>query len=151
MKIPVKDTILVSIQFSLFVIYLFRIPGLDFQYPEWIKWIGLFLSVSGIGISVTAVITLNKNLSAYPTPKSGAELIQSGIYKFVRHPIYSGILFFTLGYSLFSESVLRLFVFISLLVLFRFKAAYEEKLLQHKYSGYTDYKKFTGMFLPKWK
>ncbi|MEO7834539.1 MAG: hypothetical protein ABIR50_04405, partial [Ginsengibacter sp.] len=56
--------------------------------------------------------------------------------------------FFTFGFSMYSENTLRLIIFLMLLVLFRFKAAYEEKLLQDKYLNYTDYKKTTGMFLP---
>ena len=151
MKRNPKDIFFVGIQLILFVVYLFRISKIDFVAPNWLQLIGLFLSVVGIIISIAALITLNKNLSPYPTPKEGAELIQAGIYKFIRHPIYTGILFFTFGFSMYSENALRLIIFFSLLILFRFKAAYEEKLLQDKYSNYTDYKKTTGMFLPKIK
>ncbi|MEO9021205.1 MAG: isoprenylcysteine carboxylmethyltransferase family protein [Ginsengibacter sp.] len=151
MKRNSKDIFFVSVQIILFVIYLFRFPKIDFTVPHWLQWIGIIFSVAGIIISLASVLTLNKNLSPFPTPKQSAELIQSGIYKYIRHPIYSGILFFTLGFSVYSENTLRLFIFFTLLILFRFKAAYEEKLLQDKFSNYTDYKKTTGMFLPGMK
>lgn len=145
-----KDIFFVGIQFILFIVYLFRFSKIDFTVPRWLQLIGLFFSLAGIIISLASVIALNRNLS-FPTPKQNAELIQSGIYKYVRHPIYSGILFFTFGYSIYSENTLRLLVFFTLLILFRFKAAYEEKLLQDKYPNYAAYKKTTGMFLPKTK
>ena len=146
-----KDIFFVGIQLILFVVYLFRISKIDFIIPHWLQLAGLFFSVAGIIISLASILTLNKNLSPFPTPKQSAELIQWGIYKYIRHPIYSGILFFTFGFSLYSENTLRLLIFFTLLILFRFKAAYEEKLLQNKFSNYTDYKKMTGIFLPRIK
>jgi protein-S-isoprenylcysteine O-methyltransferase Ste14 len=148
MKRNPKDIFFVGTQFILFVAYLFQISKIDFAFPDWLKFVGLFISVVGIIISLAALLTLNKNLSPFPTPKQGAELIQSGIYKYIRHPIYSGILFFTLGFSIYSENTLRLLIFFTLLILFSFKAAYEEKLLLDKFPNYADYKKTTGMFLP---
>ncbi|MEO6844479.1 MAG: isoprenylcysteine carboxylmethyltransferase family protein [Ginsengibacter sp.] len=148
MKRNPKDIFFVGIQFILFVVYFFRFSKIDFTVPRWLQMVGLFLSVAGIIISLASILTLNKNLSPFPTPKQSAELIQSGIYKYIRHPIYSGILFFTFGFSMYSENTLRLLIFFTLLILFRFKVAYEEKLLQDKYSNYAAYKKTTGMFLP---
>ncbi|MEO8822300.1 MAG: isoprenylcysteine carboxylmethyltransferase family protein [Ginsengibacter sp.] len=146
-----KDIFFVVIQLILLVAYLFRLSKIDFAVSVWLQWIGLFFSFAGIVISITSLLALNKNLSPFPTPKPGAELIQSGIYKYTRHPIYSSILFFTFGFSLYSENTLRLIIFFLLLILFRFKAIYEEKLLEDKYSNYDTYKKTTGMFLPKIK
>ena len=148
MKRNPKDIFFVGIQLILFVIYIFRFPKIDFGIPSSVQWMGLVLSVAGIIISLDALLTLNKNLSPFPTPKKGAELIQSGIYKCVRHPIYLGILFFTFGFSIYSENTLRLLIFLALLILFIFKATYEEKLLQEKFPGYAAYKKTTGMLLP---
>ncbi|MEO8852614.1 MAG: isoprenylcysteine carboxylmethyltransferase family protein [Ginsengibacter sp.] len=151
MKRNPKDIFFVGIQLILFVAYLFRISKINFVIPRWLQLIGIFLSIAGIIISLLSLLTLNKNLSPFPTPKPGAQLIQSGIYKYIRHPIYSGILFITFGYSLYSENTLRLLIFFALLILFRFKAAYEEKLLQDKFPNYAAYKKTTGMFLPGMK
>ena len=148
MKRNQKDIFFVGVQLILFVIYLFRIAKIDFNVPGWLQYIGVLLSVCGVIISLMAMLTLNKNLSPYPTPKESAELIQTGIYQFIRHPIYTGILFFTFGFSLWSENTLRLLIFFALLILFRFKAAYEEKLLEYKFQNYADYKEKTGMFLP---
>ncbi|MEO9211422.1 MAG: isoprenylcysteine carboxylmethyltransferase family protein [Ginsengibacter sp.] len=151
MKLNPKDIFFVGTQFILFVVYLFRFPKIDFSVTHWLQLLGVFLFITGIIMSVASIVTLNKNLSPFPTPKQSAVLIQSGIYKYIRHPIYSGILFFTLGFSMYSENTLRLLIFFALLILFRFKAAYEEKLLQDKFSNYGAYKNTTGMFLPRMK
>lgn len=149
MKQNQKDNLFVGTQLILFVAYLFRFSKIDFDVPHWLQLCGAFISVIGITISVISIVTLNRNISPFPTPKQSAELIQIGIYKYIRHPIYSGILFFTFGFSLYSENTLRLLIFLALLILFRFKAGYEEKLLQNKYPDYSVYKKTSGMFLPR--
>lgn len=143
-----KDIFLVSIQFALFIVYCFRISSIDFKFNLWMQIIGLFFSISGIIIIGTAIITLNKNLSPFPTPKATAQLIQYGIYKYIRHPIYTGILSFTLGYGFYTDNSLRIIVGIALAILFKFKATYEEHLLQQKFSTYSNYQKSSGMFLP---
>jgi len=106
-----KDIFLVGIQFILFVVYLFRISKFNFAVPHWLQLLGIFLSIAGIIISLASIFILNKNLSRFPTPKQDATLIKSGIYKYIRHPIYSGILFFTFGFSMYSENTLRLLIF----------------------------------------
>lgn len=148
MKRNPKDIFFVGIQFILFVVYLFRFSKIDLTIPMRLQLTGLIFSIFGIIISLASIFALNKNLSVFPTPKQNSELIQSGIYKYIRHPIYSGILFFTFGFSIYSENTLRLLIFFTLFILFRFKAAYEERLLQDKFSNYVAYKKKTGIFLP---
>jgi len=146
---PTKDILFVSIQLILFTAYLFRIPELDVTIPSWLQYTGLLLAALGVILAPASVIALRNSLSVFPTPKDSAELIQSGIYKYIRHPIYTGILLFTFGFSIFSMSGFRSLIFLSLLILFKFKATYEEKLLQSKFVDYDQYKTTTGMFLPR--
>ena len=151
MKQNSKDILFVSIQIILLTAYIFRFSKIDIAVPHWLQLAGLIFSIAGIIISLASIFALKKSLSAFPTPKQNAKLIQAGLYKYIRHPIYTGILFFTLGYSIYSENTFRLLIFLALLILFRFKAGYEEKLLQTKFSNYSTYKKSTGMFLPVMK
>ena len=53
-------------------------------------WIGAAVVAAGLGFAVWARVHLGKNWSGTVTIKSGHELIRSGPYRFVRHPIYSG-------------------------------------------------------------
>lgn len=148
MSRPFKDTFFVSIQLILFIAYLPDIAALTIVFPNVIHLIGYLLTGSGIAIGITALINLNRNLSPFPSPKPGSELVQAGIYKRIRHPIYSGILIVGLGLALITNSGSRLIVTLLLLVLFYFKSKYEETKLTEKFSEYNDYRKKSGRFLP---
>jgi protein-S-isoprenylcysteine O-methyltransferase Ste14 len=143
-----KDKILVSIQFLLLGLYLIPAKGFSFHLPAWLSITGFWFGLTGCIPIVMAMIALNVNLSPFPTPKKSARLIQQGIFKYVRHPIYSGILLFCFGFSLYRANLFPLLVSFLLLALFIYKAKYEEGLLQKKFSEYDNYKKKTGMFLP---
>lgn len=143
-----KDLTFVTIQFTLFGVYLLPISVYDLVVPFALRITGLGLFLVGAVVIILALLALNRHLSAFPTPKADGELIESSVYKRVRHPIYTGILLGTLGMALYSESVVRLLIFAALLLLFTLKARYEEQLLLGKYPGYAAYMTRTGMFLP---
>ena len=148
MKIYPKDILLVSIQFLLFVLY-----TLDFKWflglSSIVKNIGCAFSILGLLIIIIALLQLNKNLSPFPTPKDNAVLLQNGLYKLVRHPIYSGIIFLFSGYGIYRDCAFKLLITLLLIVLFYFKSNYEEKQLQNKFPDYVLYKKKVGRFFIK--
>ncbi len=148
MKINWKDKLLVSIQFLLFISFL-----IDFNwslgFSTFIQKIGLLSFTLGLIIITISFIQLNKNLTAFPTPKKNAVLLSNGLYKFVRHPIYTGVILTFLGYSFYQNSVYKLLITILLIILFHFKTNYEEQQLEKKFSNYKLYKSKTGKFLPK--
>jgi protein-S-isoprenylcysteine O-methyltransferase Ste14 len=148
MKINPKDILLVSFQFVLFGCY-----TIDFDwslgFSLFFKLIGLSFAIIGLVISLLAVLQLNKNLSPFPTPKKNAVLLENGLYKFVRHPIYSGLLLLFYGYGIYVDSIYKLLISSLLLVLFYFKTYYEERLLEKKFSVYSKYKQKVNRFFPK--
>ncbi len=144
-----KDIIYVGIQLLLFILLLFRIPAIDFAIDTWLQYTGLVIAIAGLLIIIAAMVSLNKNISPFPSPRQQAVLITNGPFKYMRHPIYTGILMMTSGLGLYTENISRLLIFLLLLVLFMLKARYEETLLIKKFPAYMDYKKKAGMFLPK--
>ena len=144
-----KDIIFVGIQVALLVAYIFHLDIGKFTPPSWLFATGSGLSLVGVLVLLLAMLQLNKSLSPFPTPKSDGELITSGLFKFVRHPIYSGILVFTLAYALREGNFWRLGVALLLYLLFHFKARYEETLLKGKYPDYEQYMRRTGRFFPR--
>ncbi len=144
-----KDYLFVTIQFVLFVAYILPIRLEEWSVAPIVEWIGSGIALLGLLIDILAFLQLNTNLSPYPTPKAGGELVQSGVYAYVRHPIYSGILLLTFGYALHEASDYKVLVSVALLVLFYFKTRYEEKRLEAVYPEYPAYRQRTGRFLPR--
>lgn len=149
MKLQTADITFVLIQFVLFLLFILEIPQLQFTLPNFISIIGIIVAVVGFIIILIALLQLNKNLSPFPSPKSGSQLIQNGLYKYIRHPIYTGIILLFLGYSFYVTSGYKLLITLLLLVLFIFKSRYEEERLALTFKSYSKYKKTTGRFLPK--
>ncbi|TBW27607.1 isoprenylcysteine carboxylmethyltransferase family protein [Gramella sp. KN1008] len=149
MNLKSKDLILVGLQAILFVLYIFDLQVLQLSFPTFIKDTSLVLVILGGLIFILALLQLKDNLSPFPSPKSNSELVQTGLYKFVRHPIYSGILIAFTGFAIFTFSGFRLIITMLLYVLFEFKSAYEEKLLMKRFGTYKAYRKKTGRFFPK--
>ncbi len=149
MKKTYQDYLFVIIQFMLFGVYLFPIRLCSIHSLNSLTVLGAITSVLGgllIGISL---IQLNTNLSPYPSPKSDASLVKTGVYKFVRHPIYTGIILLLSGYAVYVSSGFKGMITLFLMILFYFKSTYEEQKLLKKYIDYVDYKKTTGRFFPK--
>jgi len=90
-------------------------------------WIGVALLVLGLGFSIWARRRLGRNWSGTVTVKQDHELIRTGPYRFVRHPIYTGILLGFLGTAL-ALGELRGLIAVALVVLaFLLKIRLEEK------------------------
>ncbi|MTB49517.1 isoprenylcysteine carboxylmethyltransferase family protein [Lewinella sp. W8] len=142
------DYFYVGLQLILFMLYaLDSYPVVLAVIPP-VAWGGLFLAILGAVVSVLGLVQLDKSLTPFPTPRKEGELIQHGVYRWARHPIYAGILFFAFGYALWSASATRLVMAGMLLILFFFKSRYEEKMLEEQYGEYRDYRRKTGRFGP---
>ncbi|NNE28514.1 MAG: isoprenylcysteine carboxylmethyltransferase family protein [Saprospiraceae bacterium] len=147
MKITGKDVFFVGLQGILFLALLWKGPY-HLETHKAFYYIGWTLAILGSVICILALMQLNTSLSPFPTPVQKGQLITQGLYTKIRHPIYSGILLVALGWGLLTGSPWRLLLALALLILFFFKARYEEGLLSEKYTGYEEYKKKSGMFVP---
>jgi len=136
-------------QFLLFAAYFMDIDLFSFILPLWAGYLCWFVFGVGVGIIVWGVISLNDNLTPMPRPKKTGDLISNGIYRFIRHPIYTGIFLSLLGYALYCQSGFRLTIACLMLLVFYYKSDYEESLLLERYEGYVAYKKKTGRFFPR--
>lgn len=112
--------------------------------------IGLFLIVIGVSISITARKELGTNWAhAYEYQvKQRQELVTTGIYSYIRHPIYAGLIFAIIGGEMVARSYL-IFVVILFIIGLYHQAKLEEKfLLSHFGEHYKTYMKRTKMFIP---
>ncbi|MBK8414185.1 MAG: isoprenylcysteine carboxylmethyltransferase family protein [Bacteroidetes bacterium] len=91
---------------------------------------------------------MGKGFTPFPTPKVTGQLKRTGIYKYIRHPMYRGIIIAGLGIAFYNANIPRFIVCIILYLFFEYKSRYEEKLLEQKYPEYNQYKTVTGRFMP---
>ena len=142
---------------QIFIILLHLIP----PYPE-IKYIafsintfciiiGLTTAILGLIIVVKAFIDLGENITPLPYPMNESSLIKNDSYQNVRHPIYKGLLFISLGICILSLSLIHLCLLLSLAYILKKKALKEEEMLKIKFPEYKKYIKEVPAIIKKIK
>lgn len=109
---------------------------------------GFTLVGLGAILAVIAGTGLGRALTPSPVPRGGAELITTGIYGVVRHPLYTGLLIVGVGLAIIGASVLHLLAWVALFVLLGAKARVEEWMLLKRYDGYAQYAARVGRLVP---
>ncbi|MHB1870784.1 MAG: methyltransferase family protein [Steroidobacteraceae bacterium] len=116
--------------------------------PHAWQWAGASLCMLGLGFAVWARIHLGRNWGMPMSMREGHELVTSGPYAYVRHPIYTGILFAILGSTLAVQFAM-LWVLPLLLAFFLYSALAEERLMGAQFpEAYPAYKARTRMLIP---
>jgi protein-S-isoprenylcysteine O-methyltransferase Ste14 len=112
-------------------------------------WIGLFMTLTGVMFAIWARATLGRNWSGIVTIKQNHELIRTGPYALVRHPIYTGLLFALLGTTIFDGQIRTLILIVAVLSVFTHKMKIEEQFMTaHFGSQYASYRQKTKALLP---
>lgn len=111
--------------------------------------VGALLVGAGLLLAFKAIIELDRSISPLPRPTRNGELVQRGLYRHVRHPIYVGLLFSALGFSLLVASLAAFLLSVALAVLLDLKARREEAWLVQRYPDYADYARRTRRFVPR--
>lgn len=112
---------------------------------------GFLLILLGVSLSVTARKTLGTNWAhAFDYQiKRRQELITSGVYRYIRHPIYTGLILSMIGAELLSQSYLVFVILVFQPLVSYWQAKSEERLLSsHFGKTYRNYMKRTKMFIP---
>jgi len=110
--------------------------------------IGIILFLLGIALAVWARICLGKNWGMPMTQKQDPQLVTTGPYRYIRHPIYTGLLLMALGSAL-DVNIYWLVVFIVSCVYFVYSAFAEEKTMGRQFPKvYATYKSKTKMLVP---
>jgi protein-S-isoprenylcysteine O-methyltransferase Ste14 len=115
-----------------------------------VAWIGVAIMACGVTIACWARFHLGANWSGVVTLKEGHELIRTGPYRTIRHPIYTGILLAFLGNVLALGQVRGLIGLLIIWLSFYLKARREESFLAQEFGArFNQHTQHTGMFLPK--
>jgi protein-S-isoprenylcysteine O-methyltransferase Ste14 len=103
------------------------------------------LGVIGVG---KGLLDLGKSLTPLPYPRDDGELVTTGLYGMVRHPLYSGIILATAGWVLFTLSWPHALGWLALSLLLERKATQEERWLVQKYPDYEAYRQRVKKLIP---
>ena len=115
-----------------------------------IEWGAVAVVAAGIAICFWARWHLGANWSGTVTLKEDHELIRSGPYRAIRHPIYTGILLALLGTAAQIGQVRAFLAVLFALGSFYFKARREESFLSQEFGErFAEHSRHTGMFLPR--
>ncbi|HEY1469643.1 MAG TPA: isoprenylcysteine carboxylmethyltransferase family protein [Candidatus Acidoferrum sp.] len=115
-----------------------------------VRILGLLFTALGVGISIHARLTLGTNWSGVVTLKKDHELVRKGLYRWIRHPIYTGVLVAMIGTAMIKGHLRGWIGFAIVWAAFYFKARREERLLCEEFGEkFREHSRRTGMFLPK--
>lgn len=135
--------VLVGVQFAMLGTLAASGPWLA-RTPFW-----LAVQLLGGGTGVWAVATMRPgNMNITPDVKDGAQLVRRGPYRWVRHPMYLGLLLATLPLVVTAFSSWRLAFWLILLVDLLVKLHYEEGLLVQKFPLYAKYQTESKRLIP---
>jgi protein-S-isoprenylcysteine O-methyltransferase Ste14 len=148
----------VRIAIFILVLLFLRVPVLfhlivnihtkSFYTNPFVGFIGLVIFLSGCALSIWARVNLGKDWGMPMTEREKPQLITSGPYAFIRHPIYSGMILAMLGTTIV-VTIFYIIPFVAVTIYFFYTAKVEERdMLREFPDKYKDYKKRTKALIP---
>jgi protein-S-isoprenylcysteine O-methyltransferase Ste14 len=114
----------------------------------WLQGIGLALFLLGLALAVWARVYLGRNWGMPMSQKDDPELVTTGPYRSIRHPIYSGIILAMIGTTI-AASLYWLIAVVLLGAYFIYSAIVEERFMARRFpDSYPEYKRSTKMLIP---
>jgi protein-S-isoprenylcysteine O-methyltransferase Ste14 len=113
-----------------------------------VRVVGIVAIVVGGGVAGRGIWDLRSSLSPFPRPIAGAPLVESGAYRLIRHPIYSGLVLGAIGWGLVTGSILAIGAAGLLFLLLAAKSHREEVWLVAIHPEYGAYQLRTRRLIP---
>lgn len=145
----IERTLIKAVYFVIFI-QLLGVNIFQFSNNNFLTILGFILSVIGTIISISARKEIAANWTGphnYQIKKNHS-LITSGIYQYIRHPIYLGMGINFLGVEILMQSYLIFLAPLGALMIFYWAKREETLLTKYFKKDYLDYKRRTKMFLP---
>jgi protein-S-isoprenylcysteine O-methyltransferase Ste14 len=112
--------------------------------------LGIALIAVGGAVAASGLLELQRAaaLTPLPYPRPEGRLVESGAYRFVRHPIYGGLILATVGWAVLRTSPLAFVAAVALAIVFDLKRRREEAWLLAHHPGYRAYQGRTRALIP---
>ncbi len=123
-------------------------PGWRFPEGRIVLPAGLVLFLAGVGLVAAGALKLGSALTPLPSPGARAALQETGAYRLIRHPMYSGAFLAAFGWALISHGWLRIFCTAAACLFIDLKVRRKEKWLQERFPEYEDYRHRVRKFIP---
>ena len=121
-----------------------------FEPSIWTNALGIALTAAGIAFAFWARAYLGGNWSSAVTVKVDHELVRNGPYRFVRHPIYTGLILALFGTAMARYQVRGVIALVLAYAGFKIKSKIEERAMTNTFGAeYDAYRRSTGAIMPK--
>lgn len=139
-----NEIILVFLQLLIIILHFIKFEFLTnleiIQVGSVFRYLGNLIIMISSFVMLISIKELGKNLSPFPKPIKNGNLITSGIYALMRHPMYYSLISISFGVFITKLSFYYLSLTICLVLLIKFKIILEEKHLNTKFKNYLLYK-----------
>jgi len=150
-RVPWSRELRIRAVLAVIVILLVRLGafrGHGVHTDPWRETLGLVLFGLGLAFAIWARVHIGRNWGTPMTQKDEPELVTSGPYRLVRHPIYSGILVAGIGTALALNWMWLIAVALAA-IYFSYSATVEERYLTEQFpDAYPPYRRSTKMLVP---
>lgn len=111
--------------------------------------LAITLLSGGVACGILGAVNLGTNLTPFPRPVRTGRLVQTGIYRYIRHPLYLSVICSAFGWSAVRASGPALVAAVILALFLDAKARREERWLRQEFPEYQDYARRVARFVPR--
>ncbi len=147
--LPIFGRIVVVVSLAVSVWDVYLLGDKRFLLPD-VGVFGYLLLFAGLSIDIIAILTLRRSYSqTAQTRHENQKLLTHGIYRFIRDPIYLGVMLFSFSAPLIIRSLLGLLILIPIMPMLIYRIRIEEKILAKRFGkDYEEYARKTKRLIP---
>lgn len=139
----IKAYFFVSVQFAMLIFLMGSGPWLA-RSPH-----GFLVEMAGLFLGLLAIYQMQPgNFNVAPLPKQGGKLVTTGVYQYLRHPMYLAQLLVFVPLIAEHYTIYRLMAWLILLFNLILKLGFEEKNLIRQFEGYAAYREKSWRLIP---
>ena len=147
LSVVISTSLLLPILYLLTPLFSFA----DYELPEWVHACGLVMMIGGLWLFWRSHADLGLNWSPTLETRKGHEIISHGVYRRIRHPMYSAIWLFSIAQGLLLNNWLAGWaVVLAFAVMYFLRTPKEEEMMiDHFGNAYKEYMAETGRLFPR--